>query len=433
VVSTARSLANFFVFKFMPPACEKSCTGSLGAQNFGASIARCYCPCFSHSSFHHSVGLKSSFQGKAFSVELARKFSSVYLPKKTCCRSIFGVVNISSVFSRVSDSPRWEYFDNVYLLRPASLARPHAIVHFVGGAFVSSISQLAYRSLLEGLARLGYLVLVTPYDTTFDHRGSAESVNNASIAVIQRLKEEYGMDLAVVGLSHSLGCIIQILSTCMLPPPHEDVTKGHVFMAYNNKPLSEAVPLYKELLIPSVNLISNFSSSRETIRNSWKSVSSLLEQVVASTGESIRKTMVDNKILDEQLYPSIPQLQRALKQVDTLFEQVQRGRVEFDPSPEEIEKILMEKYARPSILIRCEGDSIDESWRLFGLLRERKLYVKWRCIPGTHLTPLEQRTDIVDDFLQANFQISSPFMKNSNLSRLLQVVDDAIRDILSKG
>ncbi|EME27985.1 hypothetical protein Gasu2_59110 [Galdieria sulphuraria] len=328
--------------------------------------------------------------------------------------------------------PQWEHFDKLYLLRPSTVfsRTPLGVIHFVGGAFVGSSSQLAYRSLLEGLVQLGYLVIVTPYDTSFDHLVAAESVNSSFVRVMRQLQEEYGIALPVVGLSHSLGCIIQILSSCLFP--HVDVnTKGHIFMAYNNKPLKKAVPLYKELLIPSIQMFSSWSIPKEEMNSTWKRISSLFEGFIVSTGDSIMEN-IDSKTLKEQVYFNWQQIQRAWKQLDPLLEQIQSGRDEFHPSPSDIENIIIQKYSHSSIIIRCEDDLIDESLQLYRLLRGRDLYIKLRSVPGTHLTPLEQNTQVVDNFLRTHFQISSSFSQMSNLYRLIEVIGDSLAEIIFK-
>ncbi|GJQ13852.1 hypothetical protein GpartN1_g5643.t1 [Galdieria partita] len=383
---------------------------------------------------HRIVATENFYLRKALHLEYSKKVSRLYLlrsryaRRSVCCNfeNSFG-----GSFGQ-SHASQWKQFDNLYLLRPfsSSFRIPLCVVHFVGGAFVSSISQLAYRSLLEGLAQKGYLVVVTPYDTSFDHVVAAESVNRSFIMIMRQLKEEYGTELPVIGLSHSLGCIVQILSTCLFPQvPFE--TKGHIFMAYNNKPLNKAVPLYKELLIPSINKVSSLLTPKDDMSSNWKKVSSLFEGLVATTGESVMKS-IGSKVFEEQVYPNWQQLEKAWKQLDPLLQEVQRGRDEFHPSPAEIENIIIQKYSQSSVIIRCEDDLIDESLQLYRLLRGRKFYVKMRSVPGTHLTPLEQNTQAVDNFLKTNFQISSSFSKMSNLYRLTEVISESFADIISE-
>jgi hypothetical protein len=63
-----------------------------------------------------------------------------------------------------------------WVLFPPPGTRPEAVAHFVGGAFVGAAPQLAYRALLEALARRGAVVIATPYSTTFDHLRASDAV-----------------------------------------------------------------------------------------------------------------------------------------------------------------------------------------------------------------------------------------------------------------
>lgn len=54
-------------------------------------------------------------------------------------------------------SSRWRKVEDCFVLFPPG-DEPAAIVHFIGGAFVGAVPQLAYSAFLEGLSAKGALV-----------------------------------------------------------------------------------------------------------------------------------------------------------------------------------------------------------------------------------------------------------------------------------
>ena len=73
-------------------------------------------------------------------------------------------------------------------------------------------------------------------------------------------------------------------------------------------------------------------------------------------------------------------------QIDPAFE------VEFSPSPEETNQIIVEKYIVPrNLLIKFQNDTIDQTLSLNPVLEERfGQTTAIKTLPGNHLTPLGQ-------------------------------------------
>ena len=82
----------------------------------------------------------------------------------------------------------WEDCEGCQLLRPDG--RPTCVVHFLGDALVSPSPNVAYRHLLESLARRGYAVLATPYTADLDLTKPASQIHSRFSAARSKLDEE---------------------------------------------------------------------------------------------------------------------------------------------------------------------------------------------------------------------------------------------------
>eukprot|EP00871_Galdieria_phlegrea_P001592 jgi/Galph1/2433/GphlegSOOS_G1084.1 len=322
------------------------------------------------------------------------------------------------------DFRRWEKIEKSFILRPTLLRSndtPRAVIHFIGGAFVSAIPHLAYKRFLESLQEEGHVVVTSPYNTSFDHLTAADSVSTNFNRVLEKLKMEYSVDLPVIGLAHSLGCIIQILSCSLF----RHTVAGNIFLAYNNKPLEQAVPQYKEFFVPSLGAISNMLPRGET---SWTESASAIQKRLESVIDSV-VDVINSDVVRNELYPNWKDLQSVWRQVDQLLEEVQNGKEEFYPSPEDIENVILYKYkVQQNYLIRCLHDAIDESLQLCRLLRKNQhSFVKLRHVDGTHLTPLEQFNA---DNKSSMASVAANLSRTSNLSNLIHVTNNMIDDII---
>jgi hypothetical protein len=80
------------------------------------------------------------------------------------------LVRDAAAGSSAGGTGRWEELERAWVLFPPAGAAPRGVVHFCGGAFAGASPQLTYRLLLETLCSKGSFVIVaTPYVTTFDH------------------------------------------------------------------------------------------------------------------------------------------------------------------------------------------------------------------------------------------------------------------------
>lgn len=156
----------------------------------------------------------------------------------------------------------WEELHGNFLLRPSiESGSPRALIHFLGGAIVGASPHISYRYLLERLAERGYLVVATPYSLSFDHLSTCDAVIARFERIAPLLARTYG-PLPVVGIGHSCGALLQLLICSVFP---DTPRAANALLSFNNKPVSDAVPLFNELVAP---FFTYAAARNETSRNS---------------------------------------------------------------------------------------------------------------------------------------------------------------------
>lgn len=229
----------------------------------------------------------------------------------------------------------WREISGSWVLVPP---QPIAVVHFLGGAFVGTAPNVAYRWLLTELGKAGYVVVATPFVNTFDHQAIARSVLNRFEIILERLQKQGDIPsglLPVYGLGHSLGCKLHLLIGSL----YEVERAGNILVAFNNYPVKQAIPF----------------------------------------GEQLAQLQLDKFLTGVQ-----KQLRQLNLQVDLNFE--------FTPSPEETNLLIAENYrVRRNLLIKFSNDDIDQTLGLRPILNQQTADLVAYCpLPGNHLTPLGQ-------------------------------------------
>jgi hypothetical protein len=125
-----------------------------------------------------------------------------------------------------------------------------------------------------------------------------------------------------------------------------------VLISYNNKPATDAVPLFAEVFVPGLSAISPVlqplaaSPLRESLRDVDRNVRSFAPEAVKEL-----LTVVD--------------------QLEPLLLDVSNGRKEFQPTPEEAKELIKKYYSGPNtLLIKFRDDTIDETAVLAAVLTE---------------------------------------------------------------
>jgi hypothetical protein len=147
----------------------------------------------------------------------------------------------------------WQYVAENWIGLPH---HPIGIIHFLGGAFIGAAPQLAYGRLLETLVDEGFVVIATPFISTFDHAAIAETVLNQFEDGLEILHQQYHLryGLPLYGMGHSMGCKLHLLINSLF----EVQRSGNLLMAFNNFAVERAIPLASVL---SQNLGVEFTPS----------------------------------------------------------------------------------------------------------------------------------------------------------------------------
>jgi hypothetical protein len=247
-------------------------------------------------------------------------------------------------------------------------------VHFLGGAFVAAAPQVTYRLLLEYLADRGYVIVATPFMSSFDHGEIAKAALNSFEQVIARLHHTRQLSpryLPVYGLGHSMGCKLHLLIASLF----EVERAGNIFLAYNNFPAKRSIPLLEQVT---------------------ESLSDPLEKM----RQAARQVIADRKLRDN-IPDSVKQnIKKGLQQID--FDAINPNKIEFVPSPEETLDLIATDYPiRRNLLVKFRDDDIDQTLALRALLTDKfGDLVSFRPLNGNHTTPIGQdlRWQVGEDF-----------------------------------
>jgi len=315
------------------------------------------------------------------------------------------LVSLGTSASLDGPDERWERVQtatgDAWVLEPPPGTPRRAVVHFVGGALVGASPQLAYRLVLERLARGGATVVATRYSLRFDHSSIADALLATFQATCEILAgregrmsngEDAGEDatgtplgVPVVGVGHSLGCLMHLLA-CVRKPQSPAVAArvGNVLMSFNAKPATDAIPAFSSVIAPGVQGI----GESEVVRQALES----------PLGEA---AMALQRDLRDVAPPLLAQALPLVDQLEGVYDDIAQGVREFKPSSREVRAMVREGYAtRCNLLIKFTDDSLDETDTLASWLQGSDsaaslgpggLDLTVRVLQGTHVRPLQQQ------------------------------------------
>ena len=125
----------------------------------------------------------------------------------------------------------------------------------------------------------GYIIIATPYRLQLDYLSICDHVLHNFGKLTTELNAEYGyyehndiiMDkhhqhkrllkrLPIIGIGHSSGAFLHSLISSLFP----DIPRAaNILISYNNRPASDSVPVFNDLLVPVSTQIARFTSSFE--------------------------------------------------------------------------------------------------------------------------------------------------------------------------
>eukprot|EP00850_Spirogloea_muscicola_P011816 SM000074S21726 [mRNA] locus=s74:606223:608057:- [translate_table: standard] len=191
---------------------------------------------------------------------------------------------------------------------------------------------------------------------------------------MRRLQDETVVRLPVFSVGHSLGALAHLL----IGSRYAVQRAGNVFISFNNKEASKAIPLLSPVILPFAQ---NFGP--------------LLSQLTASPGVRMGAEMAI-KQLQNLSPPMLRQLLPLVEQLPPLYVDLTSGKDAFVPSPDETTRMVKQYYGvKRNLLLRFSDDSIDETARLADMLSRgssvsTSLDLSFRVLPGDHARPLQQ-------------------------------------------
>jgi len=341
----------------------------------------------------------------------------------------------------IPEESGWEQVEGCWCLDPSSPdsksfepIEPKALVHFVGGAFAGASPQLTYRYFLERLASKGFFVVSTPFETNFEHLKIADDIHLKYTQCIKALGTRVE-GLQTIGVGHSLGALEQLLLCSRYKNLNAD-RAGNVLISFNNKPVTDAIPFYAELIAPaSSQFVAPLLQQLETLPQT-RMVNSVVDNLREQTPDFIQKNV----------FPLIDQLA-------PIYEDIAQDRIEFSPTPEESKAYVEKRYAcTRNLLVQFQNDTIDETPILADTLQKTMstanasaegslglgLELTVKQLAGDHITPCKQPPAVIEDGVsQISEQSKSFFGGVATIAGMAQglsgstIFSDNVNDVTS--
>ncbi|XP_006601203.1 uncharacterized protein LOC114391434 isoform X2 [Glycine soja] len=272
-------------------------------------------------------------------------------------------VYVGGVTSFRVNSKMYTKLDSCLVIPPTpNRAKPRAIVKFLGGAFIGAVPEVTYGYLTELLAKEGFLVVVVPYNVTFDHSQAAKQV--------------YERFQACLGTILTSGLPQANLSPAQL----EDLP----LFSIGHRPATEAVPYFEQLgpavsqMMPVVEATPFYSIARNASGDVWKMMLDAVRSTLQETEQEILNSLT--KFVD---------------QLPSVMNEVTQGVSEFKPTPSENRDCFKCLYnVEHTLLVKFNSDAIDETDILEETLKLRVESLGGTLekvtLSGNHITPCIQ-------------------------------------------
>ncbi|KMT10730.1 hypothetical protein BVRB_5g113880 [Beta vulgaris subsp. vulgaris] len=281
--------------------------------------------------------------------------------------------------------------DTCLVVPPPNFRKPRAIIKFLGGAFIGKVSHVTYSYLIELLAKEGYLVVLVPYNVTFNHEDAARQVYerfNACLDILltsglsdAKLDASQLVGLPIFSVGHSNGALLQVLTASYF---FDKIPKANAIVSFNNRSATEAVPYFEQLgpllsqVMPMVETTPAYSMASSVSGDAWKA---LLDGAGAVISQN-----------DPELLSSVTQF---VDQLPSVFNEVREGVSEFRPTPAENRERCKGSYNVPhTLLVKFSFDTIDETDLLEETMKPRVMSIGGTLekvqLSGNHLTPCIQ-------------------------------------------
>ena len=134
-------------------------------------------------------------------------------------------------------------------------SNPKKIVEFIGGSYLATRPDFAYKRFIENLLKKNYAVHAYRYIPQFDHQEISSNAwkdfKNCKKHLFKRISKE----LKTIRVGHSLGCKLHLIS-----PDGGRNCEKFISISFNNFSANNSIPLLKNIS-KSLDFKSEFSPS----------------------------------------------------------------------------------------------------------------------------------------------------------------------------
>ncbi|KAG4944357.1 hypothetical protein JHK84_048396 [Glycine max] len=290
-------------------------------------------------------------------------------------------VYVGGVTSFRVNSKMYTKLDSCLVIPPTpNRAKPRAIVKFLGGAFIGAVPEVTYGYLTELLAKEGFLVVVVPYNVTFDHSQAAKQVYERFQACLgtiltsglpqANLSPAQLEDLPLFSIGHRL--VVCLMLSIILTGINLQKDSINLFSAALQ--LGPAV----SQMMPVVEATPFYSIARNASGDVWKMMLDAVRSTLQETEQEILNSLT--KFVD---------------QLPSVMNEVTQGVSEFKPTPSENRDCFKCLYnVEHTLLVKFNSDAIDETDILEETLKLRVESLGGTLekvtLSGNHITPCIQ-------------------------------------------
>ena len=147
-----------------------------------------------------------------------------------------------------------KYQFNNYCYWPSN---PKKIIEFIGGSYLASKPDLAYKRFIKSLIDKNYAVHAYKYTPQFDHQELAMRAWKDFKSCQRSLSKRIGASIPSIRIGHSLGCKLHLIS-----PDGGRNCEKFISISFNNFSANRSIPFLKKIS-QKLEFNSEFSPSPE--------------------------------------------------------------------------------------------------------------------------------------------------------------------------
>ena len=121
-------------------------------------------------------------------------------------------------------------------------SNPKKIIEFIGGSYLATRPDFAYKRFIENLLKKNYAVHAYRYIPQFDHQEISSNAWKDFKMCKKVLSKRINKELKTVRVGHSLGCKIHLIS-----PDGGRNCEKFISISFNNFSANKSIPLLKNI------------------------------------------------------------------------------------------------------------------------------------------------------------------------------------------